>query len=346
MQKGDRRETYYLSDGYFHQILTDYFEKLGWHRADHPQKATLHHANFSNCSTCLFTNGLSDPDPINDKVRIHENLRAYWKRKRVGAPPFVLPFYGINQNEGWKLEGAFDGKTHWIIKPSDGLRQKGIKITKDFREFIVHLSHHIDYPNWLVQRYVTEPLLYKGRKFHFRCYALIKIRNHPTGPQLQLYVYPKGYMYVADKPYRGDRFEDEGIHITTSCNNQEFPGKYDEYFSRRGSGTFDQVMFPQIKDIVYHTIKACDGKLSCPNDRVVDGCCYKMLGYDLMADVSNRLYLLEVNCKTIGMASHDLDGNCKSKNPSLQTPEFKEQLMSDIMNIVIFDRPTHFVRLI
>jgi len=31
---------------------------------------------------------------------------------------------------------------------------------------------------YVVQRYVDKPLLYHGRKFHFRCYALLKAGMH------------------------------------------------------------------------------------------------------------------------------------------------------------------------
>jgi hypothetical protein len=47
---------------------------------------------------------------------------------------------------------------------------------------------------YVVQRYVLEPLLYQGRKFHFRCYALITATLVP-------YLYRHAYILAASNPY-------------------------------------------------------------------------------------------------------------------------------------------------
>lgn len=327
--------TYYLSDGYFTDIIKSYFDQLKWKSVD-KKPATLCHANFSTCSNCQFTNGLLNPDPINDKIKIHQSL------KQIGVVDFLFPFYAVNQNDAYRLESIFTPHDYWIIKPSDGLRQKDILITNSFIEFVVHLSQNTNYQGWLVQKYLKNPLLYNGKKCHFRVYALIKITNQPK-KKLELYVYPKGYLYIADKPYIFGDFVDGEIHLTTSCNNQEFPTQYDKYF---GNGQFEKVIFPQIKKIVYWTVYVTQNQLDCPNVQVQDSCCYKMLGYDLIADQNKKIYLMEVNAKVIGMSSTDLPGNCKSKNPSLQTPEFKRELMCNIMDLVLFSKPGKFIKLI
>ena len=60
-----------------------------------------------------------------------------------------------------------------------------------------------------------------------------------------------------------------------------------------------------------------------------------MLAYDIIPDINKKVYLMEVNARIIGMAESDPPGNCYSKNPSLQTKEFKMGLMGNMLNIAL-----------
>jgi tubulin--tyrosine ligase len=67
--------------------------------------------------------------------------------------------------------------THWIVKSSHGAHGSNIKIFYATQEGLDNLIDFIDgqeepYP-WVVSRYIDRPLLYEGRKFDVRVWALI-----------------------------------------------------------------------------------------------------------------------------------------------------------------------------
>ena len=61
---------------------------------------------------------------------------------------------------------------------------------------------------FLVQKYVEDPLLFRGRKFDIRCFALATARG-------ECFVYERGYLRTASARF-DPRSEDMGAHL---CNN-------------------------------------------------------------------------------------------------------------------------------
>jgi len=61
----------------------------------------------------------------------------------------------------------------------------------------------------VVQKYIERPLLYKGRKFDIRIWALMTTSN-------EIYFYNKGYLRTSSAEYALDQ-EDNYIHLTNQC---------------------------------------------------------------------------------------------------------------------------------
>jgi hypothetical protein len=325
---------YYVNDGYFNNILNTYLKNEGMYNnrdnkdtKDNNDNVKLFHSNTEKCSTCEITNNFNDTSPLGNKKKIYDNLTS-----QLGHIPSYLPeTISFTLYDYVKLYHKFDNRKLWIVKPEYGMRQQGIFIIKSYDELIKGLQKNKKYNEWVMQEYIDKPLLYNGKKFHFRVYALI-IRD---SDMFNTYLYPKGYMYVADNKYDITKLNNPDIHITSSCNNQEFPNKFDIKY---GNGTFGRYIMPQMKNIVRETTLVTYNNLICPNEKVKNNKCYKMIAFDIIADNTQKLYLMEVNARTIGMASEDIQGNCKSSSPSLQTDEFKKELMDNIMDIVLKDK--------
>ena len=337
-------QSYCVNDGYFSNIIDGYFKDKSWNKKKcNTKDVTLHHANFSTCSTCDITNGFEDTQELGNKKKLHAKLLRYYKTNNIDRKDIkYLPYtFSFSITDYPKLIPIFDNSSIWIIKPEDGMRQKGIQIIKSYHDLDKAMKiNNGKYNDWVCQTYVSNPLLYYNKKFHFRVYALI-VR---TNKYFSAYLYPRGYMYVADEKFDINDLNNKDQHITSSCNNQEFPSKFNEYY---GPMAFELLYKPQFKKILHDTIDATYSALLCPNKSLRNGYkCYKMIAYDIIPDANNTAILMEVNSKVIGMASYDLAGNCKAKKPSLQTPEFKAKLMKNILDVVLRDKDGDFEKVL
>lgn len=93
---------------------------------------------------------------------------------------------GTNGNAGYqKFTKAFDelqekeGQSVWIVKPGENSnRGRGIQIFEDLdqiREFVENttredLNHNMT--KFVIQKYITNPLLIERRKFDIRCFGV------------------------------------------------------------------------------------------------------------------------------------------------------------------------------
>lgn len=75
----------------------------------------------------------------------------------------------------------------------------------------------------LMSRYVADPLLWQGKKFHLRAYFLASVMRG----EYRTYLWSEGKVLTAKKPYVNDSLDDKGIHDThvlTTTGDPFFPG--------------------------------------------------------------------------------------------------------------------------
>ncbi len=95
------------------------------------------------------------------------------------------------------------GATHWIVKPGENTnRGFGIKICADLQQVREVLSNTVillsgKKRSYIVQRYITNPFLYKGRKFDIRCFALVT----STNGNMRAYWYKEGYLRTSSREF-------------------------------------------------------------------------------------------------------------------------------------------------
>ena len=313
---------FYVDDDMFGGIITNYLnEEYGWREGTF--FPDLHHSNNKKCSLCRITNGFSDLKLLSVKGELY---------KLLGKTNYLPKHFQLDMNNLEFFKPMFSHK-YWVVKPEVSYQHKGILITNNFKEMVNHIRTNAEYESWVCQEYIKNPLLYKGKKSHLRVYVLIIRRNNI----FEAYLYHKGYIYVANSKYVFKDFKNNDIHITASCNNEEFPKKIDEYY---GNNIYDGIIKPQLERIVEDTMRKSYKHFRCPNWMKDDYVCYKFLGYDIMLDTNFKAYLLEINAELVGMDSTDIDNHCKSKNPSLQTPEFKKELMNEMLDLIIKKKST------
>ncbi len=85
-------------------------------------------------------------------------------------------------------------KNLWIFKPDNENRGRGIELIGTYKELIHQMCGKMVGENFIVQKYIERPLLYKGRKFDIRILALIDDVK-------DLYVYKPCYLRTSSNKY-------------------------------------------------------------------------------------------------------------------------------------------------
>ncbi|AAQ15983.1 tubulin-tyrosine ligase, putative [Trypanosoma equiperdum] len=201
------------------------------------------------------------------------------------------------------LEHAVRDPTQvWIIKPSSGCKGKDIVLTRSVAELEVFISE-LD-PKcrriYLVQQYVQRPLLYRGRKFDMRVWALLK-------SPYTIYAFTKGSCRTSSSPYDPDDIEDYLVHLTNHCLQEDAPefGQYEEgnelWFEEVGAylhevyrkRVLEDRILPQIASIIIRTLLAARAELQVLENEPYQ--CFQLFGYDVIVDEGLSVMLLEIN---------------------------------------------------
>ena len=196
----------------------------------------------------------------------------------------------------------------WLFKPARDLKAHGIKIIDNYNDI---KKSKID--NFLISRYVMNPLLIDNKKFDMRAYILVTGMN-----PLKIYFYRDGYIKISVKDFTLDHkhIRDGCIHITTSDTNLIcYDGKkykYDTHIYDENSNFWSYVYFErycakhginytdimeQMKDIFIKTMISLNPSFMkiMKEKHQYDSNFYHLYGLDLMIDKNNKVILLELN---------------------------------------------------
>ena len=146
---------------------------------------------------------------------------------------------------------------------------------------------------WVIQRYISNPLLVNNRKFHVRAYVLA-VSN------IQVYLYRDMLALFALRPYDLNNLSDPLAHISNTCIQTD-EADFDEdqsvrlFWELNKFGIKDQDlehMFDQMRDILKDVFDACTSEMTTfqavPN-------AFELFGVDFMIDADNKVYFLEAN---------------------------------------------------
>jgi tubulin---tyrosine ligase len=176
-----------------------------------------------------------------------------------------------------------------IPEKSDKLeKSEKTKITNRYRASTV-----------LLQKYIESPLLYYGRKFDIRMWALIDCK-------MDLYLFKEGHLKTTSTEYTTES-KDKFVHITNYSlqkhnNNfekfevgnevsfKDFQNCLDTNYKESKINIKNDII-PQMVDIIKLTALSVKDKLN-KKDRQF---CYLLLGYDFMIDTNFKVWLIEIN---------------------------------------------------
>lgn len=178
---------------------------------------------------------------------------------------------------------------------------------------------------WIAQKYIEKPLLYNGRKFDIRVWALFTSEK--------AFFYRKGYIRTSSDNYSLENLNNY-IHLTNNCLQKygenygkheigntitflEFSRFLEEKFEKKID--FDKDVISRIKDLIIDVFESSKDTIN-PNKRKK---CFELLGFDFLIDEDFRTWLLEVNTNPyLGV-------------PNEEMKELLEKMIDDLLEITI-----------
>ena len=170
----------------------------------------------------------------------------------------------------------------------------GIHVINNYDSLIEWIGKYVN-NKWIIQDYIDNPLKIDNKKMHFRIYVLLI----KTAKYTQVLVYNKGYIFLSTKEYNKELLDDDSNLSGGDSWEQMrlYPHKLIEQY---GFENYRKVL-KQINVIVKTTMKATIDDLVCINNKIKDYKCYKLLGYDILINEDFKLYLGEINSRTVNV---------------------------------------------
>jgi RimJ/RimL family protein N-acetyltransferase len=272
-----------------------------------------------------------DKHKVGRKNELYQNLGNLVKKN----PDLSLKNYLLEQhNFDWakaykenkitqeisKIKALFNnnpGKI-WIYKPVAGFKGMNIRIFESFDQFDNYIHDFIktyspvwnDPKNksrmaaqsqWVMQEYITHPLLFNNKKFHIRPIFLYHKKNN----QKIGYILDRILVAHAYEDFKLEDFDQPRIHDTHFASTTTGRIYLQEDFPKLKILTKNQVndIERQIKDLAKYVFDLMNSKCY-PENKV----CYETFGMDILIDQSTlTIKLLEVQITNISYGFFDDD---------------------------------------
>lgn len=209
----------------------------------------------------------------------------------IGKKKYVPKTYPFHKNSPPLIHHIDFSDNVFILKPENDFARGGITIIRRYQDLMDWLQKYPRYEHWVLQRYVHNPLLCYGRKFHFRSYMLMIMRPHSN--KLELYLFKNYFMFGAAKKFNlAD--DDEKCHLTGAkyCNvhlvNPKVLAENNIQFER---------IEPQIIEIAKDCGYIAQKTLRHLFDYQTN---FHLFACDIICDENYQCHLLEVNNGVVG----------------------------------------------
>lgn len=269
-----------------------------------------------------------------------------------------MPECYILPQERDSLLQAFDSSRGrpWIIKPAGSSQGRGIFITSNPLELPDTYQNSKSDENWIVERYVDNPLLVDNRKFDLRLYVAVTSFN-----PLKIYLHKEGLCRMATEHYSNDTYDQKYAHLTNySINKHNIKSKVvnledgdliDEKQTNMNKdrnndgelngnelklslaelntiledmGISSGPIWNKIEDLIIKTLISVESKIynALEMFSVNNESCFELFGFDVLIDAALKPWLMEVNFAPSLNTDSPLDLKVKS------------QVLADLFNLI------------
>ncbi len=189
---------------------------------------TKYRQYYERLSPYQLINHLPNQRELIEKGPLAKNIRDYTQKhpkeaEAVGTfhPESYLLYDSADRARFFaQLPMRDDPERLWILKPTSLSKGRGMKIlwdTKELRKTMAAEYSTLDKP-YVIQRYITNPLLLDGKKSEMRLYWLIANLD-----PLAVMVYPEGTVRLNTLPYSLDDLDNPLVHVTNAYQQKSHP---------------------------------------------------------------------------------------------------------------------------
>lgn len=235
----------------------------------------------------LLKNQVAEHKSITRKDQLYVELKDIASARKYKLENHQIDLNNIDQE---LIKNLFFGNKAWIFKPVSGWSGVGIEIFDNYKNFKNYLDslyqqkffNRLKEKNiWVLQEYITNPLLCKGRKFHMRIYYLVFEDKN--------YIYNMSQIYTAKDKFKKGDYDNKDIHdshIAGSIPNLYFPDSLDIPQEKKNLILGNLIDLFQLTNLIKE-YKCFDESKQC----------YELLGADVMITDDYQVKLIEVNTK-------------------------------------------------
>jgi hypothetical protein len=224
---------------------------------------------------------------IKDKEKLYE---LFLKKSKTKTLDYMINTYIFNEKQNYKklFTSKKDIDNVWIIKKNMAFGGKGNVIVTNYSEF---LNIKNKYKNdFIICKYITNPLLFNQRKFHLRIYLINYIDKRNV---IWSFMSKYGFILTAKEPYKNADYDNPDIHdshFKSTADDYIYPNDFTKSF-----GT--QATLKVNKKIIEILEYVCDiQKLYNYPDTESS---FSIIGCDFMVTDELEVKLLETNNRTL-----------------------------------------------
>jgi len=241
---------------------------------------------------------------------------AIWIMKPVGKSQGkgIFLFDKLSQVSNWRQDPK------WLRKEEEPSGRRGRAEEEEEKKEV---------EPYVVQRYLSDPLLIGGKKFDLRLYVLVT-----SYAPLVVYMYRSGFARFSHARFsmNTEDLSDAMIHLTNVAvqkHNENYDekrgGKWDlhslkTYLTLKEDPEKVNGLFYAIQDVILYSL------LSVQKVMIQDKHCFELYGYDIMISSDLKPWLIEVN------ASPSLSAN------TVLDYDMKFALLDDTLTILDFEK--------
>ena len=245
---------------------------------------------------CNIVSQLKQTGILGNKWYQYKHFVDWCKKNNKKVPDYIPETHLIHKNNINEkfLKDLFKDNKKWIVKPENASFRAGIHVVNNYNSLMEWIEKYVN-NKWIIQDYIDNPLKIDNKKMHFRIYVLLI----KTVKYTQVLIYNKGYIFLSLKEYNKELLDDE-TNLSGGDSWEQmrlYPHKLIEQY---GIENYRKVL-KQINEIVKTTMKATIDDLVCINNKIKDYKCYKLLGYDILINEDFKLYLGEINSRTVNV---------------------------------------------
>ena len=189
----------------------------------------------------------------------------------------------------------------WVLKPVIGKQAIGVSIVTNKKQLPNYRKPEMARKRFVLQKYITNPLLLHGRKFHMRLYLVLTSLS-----PLRVLRHNEGLVLFATHNYSRDAstYGDMKIHLTNSAvadrsnaqhtiNGWLLSKLWDHLDSQLGAGKVSTIK--QSIDDAFVKL-ALSAQLEAGGyEQRRSGSCFDLFGVDVLIDERYQIHVMEVN---------------------------------------------------